>query len=398
MRTLPILVVAALTLSGAGVPPVARTTPVVSWAASIQRFDDSPVGRTVRQVVHTSVGGSGMRIRLSNVFGTQPVTFGRAYAGLRQANTAGVRGSHRELRFAGGPSVTVAPGAEVWSDPLRFTVPPLTDLVISVFVSRAGGPATGHSMALQTNYSVAGDHAADVDGRAFADKTYSWWYLDALVVNAPRGTGAVAALGDSITDGWQSTYETNTRWPDYLARLLAEDRTGTLLGVANAGMSGNRVLRDGNGTRALDRLDRDVLSLPGVRTLIVLEGVNDIKGDPAPTAAELIAGYREIIDRAHRAGIRVVGATVLPFQGWGEWTPAAEVVRREVNTFILTGRAFDASIDMDSVLRNPYDHSRMFPPFDGGDHIHPNDKGMQAIAESVDLPSIRSRQMGPVVR
>jgi lysophospholipase L1-like esterase len=369
-------------------PHSSSPSAVVTWAASAQQIGDVAAGQTFRQVVHTSVGGTSLRIRLSNAFGTEPVTFGNAYAGNRRPGSAAVDGVNRQLTFAGSASVTVPPGGDVSSDPLPGRVPALADLLISVFVSSAAGPGTGHGMAMQTSYLTPGDHAAEPGAQAFAQQTQSWFYLDSVSVVASAKTGAVAVLGDSITDGWHSTGDRNNRWPDYLARRLAADRATSLKGIANEGISGNQVLADGAGQSGLGRLDRDVLSQPGVRTVILLEGVNDIKATPAPTADDLIAGYRQIITRVHQAGKCVVGATVLPFNGWSEWTPSGEAVRRQVNTFIRTAGAFDAVIDLDPVMSSPYDASRLFPAFDGGDRLHPNDKGMQAMADTVNLADL----------
>ncbi len=197
----------------------------------------------------------------------------------------------------------------------------------------------------------------------------------------------MVALGDSITDGWQSTSDLNRRWPDYLARRLQKTDTA-VKGVANEGISGNKVLADGAGQSSLNRLERDVLSQPGVRTVFLFQGVNDIKAHTGVTADDLIEGYREIVDRAHAAGKCVVGATVGPFKGWHEWDQAGEAVRQEVNTFIRSSGEFDAVTDFDRILRSPYDQERMLPALDGGDHIHPNDKGMQAMADAVDLTAL----------
>jgi lysophospholipase L1-like esterase len=203
--------------------------------------------------------------------------------------------------------------------------------------------------------------------------------------------GAVAALGDSITDGWQSTTGLDRRWPDYLARRLRASPTTSVEGVANAGIAGNKVLTDGPGQSALNRLSRDVLSLPGLRTVFLFQGVNDIKAEPGATADELIDGYRTLAERVHAAGKCVVAATIAPYKGWREWDPAGEAVRQEVNTFIRSSGEFDAVTDFDRVLRSPYDPERVLPAFDGGDHLHPNDKGMQAMADAVDLESLDCR-------
>lgn len=356
---------------------------VVTWAASADRLGEAPSDRSYRLVVRTSVGGSGMRIRVSNAFGDRPLVIGSAYAGLRKSGARLVTGSNRKLRFDRAASVTLAPGEIRYSDPLPGRTEAGSDLAVSLYVRTAGGPATGHGMALQTSYATAGDHAAEERDGAYTEQIGSWFYLDAVSVDT--GPGAVVTLGDSITDGWQSTTDKNLRWPDFLARRLHGTPGSTVQGVANAGISGNQVLVDGAGQSALARLDRDVLSLPGVRTVVLFEGVNDIKSHSGVTAASLTAGYRRIIDRAHAAGKCVVGATVLPYQGWSEWDTQGDAVRMEVNEWIRTSGAVDAVADFDKVLRSPYNPQRLLPTFDGGDHLHPNDKGMQAMADSIDL-------------
>lgn len=358
---------------------------VVTWGASADRIGEAVADRGYRMVVHTSVAGRDARIRLSNAFGDRPVTFDSVYAGIRKEGAELVRRTNRRLTFDGSTSVTVPPGATAYSDPLPGKLPAGTDLVVSVHTPDAAGPLTGHWMAMQTSYATQGDHTAEESGAHWTGTIGSWFYLDAVSVRADAG--AVVALGDSITDGWQSTTDVNRRWPDYLARRLQKS-PNTVKGVANEGISGNKVLADGAGQSALNRLDRDVLSQPGVRTVFLFEGVNDIKAHTGVTAQDLIDGYREIVDRAHAAGKCVVGATVAPFKGWPEWDPAAEAVRQEVNAYIRNSGEFDAVTDFDRILRSPYDQERMLPALDGGDHIHPNDKGMQAMADAVDLPSL----------
>ncbi|MFE7571003.1 SGNH/GDSL hydrolase family protein [Streptomyces sp. NPDC057539] len=374
----------------AAAAPAAATTPVVTWAASADRLDAAVPARTHRVVVHTSAGGSALRIRLSNAFGEQPVTFGRAYVGVRASGAAVVPGSNRALSFGGAASVTVPPGGSVYSDPLPGTVRPQSDLAISVYVQDAAGTATGHRMGLQTSYiAPGGDYAAEDTATPFTQQTGFRYYLDAVVVDAPRGTGAVVALGDSITDGAISTSDANRRWPDFLAGRLQSDRRTSLKGVANEGISGNKVLSDGAGESALKRLDRDVLSQRGLRTVILLEGVNDIKATPAPTAAQVIAGYREIIARTHAAGACVVGATVMPYEGWREWNAGGEAVRQEVNTFIRESGAFDGVVDFDAAVKDPAAPSKILPAYDSGDHLHPNDAGMKVMSDTVDVRGLR---------
>ncbi|MEH0421072.1 SGNH/GDSL hydrolase family protein [Streptomyces sp. B21-083] len=375
----------------------ATTHEIVTWGASADRMGEAASDRGYRLVVRTSAGGTHLRVRLSNAFGDRPLTLGRGYVGLQKEGAALVRGSNRPLTFGGKRSVTLPAGETVLSDPLPGRLPAATSLLVSLYAAEAGGPATGHGMAMQTSYTSAGDHVAEEGPDNWTGTTGSWFYLDAVTVRTDSDIGAVVALGDSITDGWQSSTGLNRRWPDYLARRLQTDAgadTG-IGGVANEGISGNKVLADGAGQSALNRLDRDVLSHPGVRTVLLFEGVNDIKAHSGVTAAELIDGYRRIIDRAHTAGVCVVGATVGPFKGWSEWDAPAESVRREVNEFIRGGGEFDAVADFDRVLRSPYDHERILPFFDNGDHLHPNDTGMQAMADAVRLPDLACDRDAP---
>ncbi|GHB13314.1 SGNH hydrolase [Streptomyces tendae] len=366
---------------------------VVTWAASADRLGDGVADRGYRMVVHTSVGGSLPRIRLSNAFGDRPLTLDSVYAGIQASGAALRPGSNRRLTFDGAGTVTVAVGETVLSDALPGTLPAGTQLVVSLHSEDAAGPATGHGMAMQTSWTTRGDHTADEDASHWTDTTGSWFYLDAVSVRTDASTGAVAVLGDSITDGWQSSTDLNRRWPDHLARRLQQAATD-VKGVANEGVSGNKVLADGAGQSALARLDRDVLSQPGLRTVFLFEGVNDIKAHTGVTASDMIAGYREIVRRAHAAGKCVVGATVGPFKGWPEWDPAAESVRREVNDFVRNSGEFDAVTDFDHILRSPYDPERVLPFFDNGDHLHPNDKGMRALADAVDLTALDCAQRG----
>ena len=367
--------------------PTAAGRGVVTWASSAGLIGEAADGRGYRLMVHTSVGGSGLRVRLTNAFGDEPVTFEHVHAGLRRDGAALVPGSNRRLTFGGARSVTVPAGGIVYSDPLPGHVPAGRTLAVSLYVPRADGALTGHWMAMQTSYTTDGDHTTEEAAAHWKQRTGSWPYLDAVTVRPREGAGAVAALGDSITDGWHSTIDRNRRWPDYLARRLGTSGT-TVKGVANAGIAGNKVLLDGPGESALNRMQRDALSLPGVRTVFLFQGVNDIKAEPGATSAGLIAGYRRLIDRAHAAGKCVVGATIAPYKGWQEWDPAGEAVRQRVNAFIRDSGEFDGVTDFDRVLRSPYDPERILPGFDGGDHLHPNDKGMQAMADAVDVQSL----------
>ncbi|MFC9843613.1 SGNH/GDSL hydrolase family protein [Streptomyces sp. NPDC060223] len=378
-------------------PTVTTATPaaakgkhsVVTWGASADRQSEGPADRSYRLIVRTSVGGSNMRIRLSNAFGENPVTFTTAYAGLQKQGAELVRGSNRKLSFGGAASVTAPAGETVLSDPLPGKLAAQSNLVISLYVTGAKGPTTGHGMAMQTNYATAGNHAAEEGAASWTDPMGSWYWLDAVNVETSTSIGSLVALGDSITDGWQSSTDLNRRWPDYLSRRLQEADT-PVKGVANEGISGNKVLADGAGQSALNRLQRDVLSQPGVRTVFLFEGVNDIKAHSGVTAQDMIDGYRKIIDQAHAAGKCVVGSTIAPFKGWYEWDVAAESVRLEINEFVRNSGELDAVTDFDKILRSPYDHERISPFFDNGDHLHPNDVGMGAMADAVDIGSLTS--------
>ncbi|MFF0383165.1 SGNH/GDSL hydrolase family protein [Streptomyces sp. NPDC004286] len=387
-----------LTLAGQAAPALACARPagatvrgsgVVTWAASAQRLGQG-ADRSYRLIVKVSAGGSDLRVRLSNAYGDRPLTVDTAHAGLQDEGASLKPRSNRALTFDGDHTVTVPPGGTVWSDPLPGRVPAGARLAVSLRTPDARGPATGHEMALTTSYlGEDADPGGDGD-TGWTLTTGSWWYLDAVSVRPvhPR-TGAVVALGDSITDGWGSTPGRDRRWPDDLARRLRADGTG----VANAGISGNRVLSDNNGgPSAVRRLERDVLSQPGVRAVILYEGVNDLKAKDPASAAEIVAGYREITKRAHAAGLCVIGATVAPFKGWLQWDPDAETVRREVNRRMRADDGFDAVADVDRALRDPRDPERLRPDLDAGDHLHPDDEGMRAIAGAVDPASLDCRR------
>jgi lysophospholipase L1-like esterase len=370
-------------------PPAPARHRVVTWGASADQQGAGPADRSYRMIVHTSVGGTGLRVRLTNAFGDHPVTFASAYAGLQKQGAQLVRGSNRRLAFAGQRAVTVPAGGTVLSDPLPGSLAAQSNLVISLYVTGAQGPTTGHGMAMQTSYATAGDHAAEESAANWTDQTQSWYWLDAVSVETSAAVSSVVTLGDSITDGWDSTSDTNRRWPDYLARRLQAAPGAGVKGVANEGISGNKVLADGNGQAALNRLQRDVLSQPGVTTIFLFEGINDLKAHTGVTSDDLIAGDQQIIDRAHAAGKCVVGATIMPFQGWSEYDAAGEAVRQAVNDWIRHSGAFDAVTDFDKITRNPYDPQEILPFFNSGDDLHPNDKGMAAMADAVDLSALR---------
>jgi lysophospholipase L1-like esterase len=360
--------------------------------------------QTIRDIVWTSAGGHTARIRLSNRFGAQPVTFGQVDIGISAGGAAVVPGTNRRVTFGGRPSVTIAPGAAAVSDPVRMTVPAETDLAVSLYTRGSTGPATYHSDAQQVNYvSTPGDHAASVDASAFTVTSQHWYFLDDVDVRVgPQARGAIVAFGDSITDGFQSTVNANARWPNDLARRLQAARPGQVRPVVDEGISGNRILSDSAcfGVNAQARFLRDAAGRPGARYVILLEGINDIgfsqlpnSGCSAPdtdvSAAQIIAGYRHIIAAAHAAGLKILGGTLLPFEGSFYYSAAGEAKREAVNQWIRTGRAFDAVIDFDKAVRDPADPLRLLPGYDSGDHLHPNDTGYQAMADTINLALFR---------
>jgi lysophospholipase L1-like esterase len=360
--------------------------------------------QTVRNVVWTSVGGRAARVRLSNTFGTQAVTFDQVDAGISAGGAAVAAGTNHLVTFGGSKSVTIAPGAEVVSDPVRMRVPAETDLVVSLFTQAATGPATYHADAQQINYvSTPGDHAGSESGAAYTTTSQSWYFLDDVDVQAsPRIRGTIVAFGDSITDGFQSTVNANARWPNDLARRILAGPSGQVHPVVDEGISGNRILNDSVcfGVNAQARFTRDVATRAGARYVVLLEGINDIgfsqtpnSGCTAPntnvSAGQIIAGYRHLIAAAHEAGLKIFGGTLTPFQGADYYSAAAEAKREAVNQWIRTSGAFDGVIDFDAAVRNPASPLQLLPAYDSGDHLHPNDAGYQAMAAAIDLTIFR---------
>jgi len=430
---------AAILLAAAGMslpqlPAIAQSGPwsaeqwVGTWgtapagpplAAQTQSFSN----QTLRLIVHTSIGGPRVRIRISNELGTTPLRIGEAHVARRQAGAAIVDGSDRPLTFSGMRSIVIPPGAPVLSDPVDLDVPALSDLAVSLHLPDTVQATTIHGSAFQTNYVSLPGNFTNAATLPTERTITSWPFLTEVDVNTPANA-AIVALGDSITDGSNTTIDTNRRWPDLLALRLQTTRDlvsapngiATLLapnarlGVVNRGIGGNRLLRDPGeqplfGRAALARFDRDVLATAGVRYLIVLIGINDI-GHPgtgtipaseAVTAQDLIAGYRQLIARAHAKGIAIYGATLTPFEGTvfpGYYTPEKEQVRQAVNNWIRSSDEFDGVIDFERAVRDPAHPTRMLPAYDSGDHLHPNDLGMQAMANAIPLTLFRSVGFG----
>jgi lysophospholipase L1-like esterase len=353
-------------------------------------YDD----QSLRLIVNPTYGGSRLRVRLSNRFGSEPVTFGAVAVARRAAGADVVPGSTRALRFGGQPTVTIPAGGEVVSDPRRFRFAAFEDLVVSLWVT-AGGHATEHFTAIQTSYASlpgSGDHTADDAGAAFTRTLGSWPFLTDVEIRASQRVGAVVAVGDSITDGFPGPFDGNGRYPDLLARRLAA-AGGPRIAVQNAGISGNAVTRDNQvvfGPRLLDRLDADVIDQAGAGIAIVMEGTNDLGFPPTATAAEVIAGLESVVDRLHLAGFRVILGTQTPCKDTTlseHGSPAAIAARNEINDWIRTAGVADGVVDFHAALRDPNDPDALRPEFDSGDHLHPSPAGYQAMADAVD-PSL----------
>jgi lysophospholipase L1-like esterase len=358
--------------------------------------------QTIRNIIHTSIGGSAVRVRLTNTFGTQPVTFNAVDVGIEQSGATVVSGSNHAVTFGGSTSIMIPAGAEALSDPVPLSVPSDKNVAVSLFTTSTTGTPTVHVFAAQTNYVASGNFAASDGGSAFTATATSWYFLDGVdVLVSPSIKGAVVALGDSITDGTASTLNANHRWPNDLARRFLAGPHGLVMSVLDEGFGGNRVLNDSAcfGVNAVARLDRDVLAQTGVRDVILLEGINDIGFSAAPpspfsvcfqpatdvSAVQIIAGYQQIITQVHAKGLKIFGGTLTPFKGAFYWSPAGEAKREAVNNWIKTSGEFDGVIDFAAATADPNDPLMFAPQFDSGDHLHPNDAGYQAMANAVDL-------------
>jgi lysophospholipase L1-like esterase len=362
--------------------------------------------QTLRQIVHTSIGGSRARVVLSNAYGPAPVTVGAAHVALRDKQGAIQASSSRPLTFSGKSTMTIPINAVLYSDPVSLTVPPMADLAIDLYLpgtTNVPGTITMHGGALQTSYiSETGNYA----GKATMPEvgtTQSWFLLSRVDLVAPDASGAIVAFGDSITDGARSTPDTNNRWPDHLARRLQAQ--GIRMGVLNAGIGGNRVLNEasvppgidvravGAGINALGRFEHHVLSLPGITHVIVLEGINDIgnaRDNPTPTAEDLIAAHKQLIEQAHARGLKAIGATLTPFWGAAYYSEIGEAKRQALNEWIRNGKAYDGVVDFDKATRDPADPKKLLEKYDSCDYLHPSDAGYKAMGDAIDLSLFKS--------
>jgi lysophospholipase L1-like esterase len=360
---------------------------VGTWATpSVQvDFSRSFKRQTLRQIIHTSIGGSHARIRISNFFGNQPIRIEDVHLALRGKGSSIIPGTDRRLLFDKQASVTIPPGTVIFSDPVAFGVPPLTDVAISMYLPETAGLPTFNPAAHQTNYIASGDGSGN-SALPNAATTESWYFIAGLDVQGEALRGSVVALGASITNGYKSTDNMNRRWPDLLAQRLANAKLK--IGVLNEGISGNRLLVDGAGPSAESRFSRDVLAQPGVRWIIFSDDpINDLGSTrPPPKAKALIAGIEQLIREAHQHHIQFFCSTLTPYQGANYWTPDGEASRDKINAFLRSKRSrCDVVVDADAATRDPAHPNRYLPAYDSGDHLHPNDAGMQVIADAVNL-------------
>ncbi|KVQ06453.1 GDSL family lipase [Burkholderia ubonensis] len=388
---------------------------VAAWATALQPIPDlaSPpplyrapdvAGRTVRQIVYPTVAGRAARIRLSNMYGSAPLVVESASLARAGDGAALADGVHVAVRFGGRASVTLAPGQEIESDPVTIDVATGRPYAVSLYMGARQRMTVWHRVSNQVNYvSGPGDHTKDAGAGAFRTRFTQYAWVTELAVEAGAARASVAAIGDSITDGLRSSLNRNRRWPDALARRLAESDA---VGVVNLGISGNRLLSDSAcyGTSLQSRFERDALSRSGVKAAIVLIGINDINFATMPpragldcdhphtqvTATSLIDGYRRLIDAAHRRGVRIFGATLTPAA-----LPAErEAIRLEVNRWIRSGGAFDGVVDFDEALRDAARPNVLQRRYDSGDGIHPSDAGYAAMADAVPVERLQAAVAG----
>ncbi|MBK6015868.1 SGNH/GDSL hydrolase family protein [Streptomyces sp. MBT53] len=389
---------------GNSAAPASTGTWVGAWSAAPVGGEPGTgaagmAGRSVRNVVHTSAAGTSARITLSNLYGRSPLTLTHASIALAAGHnsSAAAPGTMRRLTFGGATSVTVPAGQQVLSDAVRLQVPQGADVLVTTYAPAGSGPVTFHPYARQTSYLADGDRVENPSGAPYTQRTSVWRYLTALDVLSRDATGTVVAFGDSITDGSTSTQSANRRWPDAFSRRLsaavaAGRKDVPRYSVVNEGISGNQILTSQAGRPAenqdgLTRFARDVLDRPNVKVVIVDLGVNDTLHDADSDA--ILAGLRALVRQAHAHGVKVVGATLMPFGGYPRYTAAREAVRQRVNAAIRSGTVYDAVVDFDKALRDPYAPRRYAPEYDSGDHLHPGDRGYREMADTIGLTDLK---------
>jgi lysophospholipase L1-like esterase len=401
----------------AGLACLAAAAPAhAEWVASWSASPHAPLGTsgpfaaaayenvTISQILRVSEGGKRLRVRFSNRYGNAPLAIGAARVVRIDDSGQEIEGTSRTLSFGGGPGAVIPRGAPFASDAVPLAVPSLSRLKVEFYLPQATGPCTCHLTGVD---ELAVSPPGDFVGRPFTPVSKAQFraFLSVVEIDSPKALGTIVAFGDSITDGVGSTAGANRRWPDVLADRLQQ--AGKEWAVANAAISGNRVLSPGMGDSALARFDEDVLSLPNVKYLIIFEGVNDIgnrfgqRGPAQPnfpsldqpeiTVEQMIAGYKQLIGRAHAKGIKVIGSPIGPYKGAAYWSEDGEAARQKINDWIVHGGAFDGVVRLDTAFADPADPRQMREGYHMGDHLHGNDAGLKAVGESIDLSLFASR-------
>lgn len=397
-----LIATATVTRAWSADPPVEPQHWVAAWSAPADQ--DGPVlsGKTIRQIVRPGIAGPKVRLRLSNLYGTAAVTLGPVRIAKHAGESAIQSATDRAVTFGGKPTVTIAQGADALSDPIAFPIVAFEQVAISLFVVDGGKASTLHGVGMQTAFIANGQVTAAAKLETSETDT-SRYFLTDVEVATRADARTVVVIGDSITDGVGSTLDRNRRWPDILAERLQADPALASVAVVNSGIAGNRLLNDASapfvGPSMLSRLERDVLSKPGVRWVMVLTGSNDISASDMldtpkdkVSAQQIITGLQKLIARAHAKGIKVYGATLLPKAGVGKpfvHTPEAQAKRNEVNAWIRSSGAFDAVVDFGRLMSDPARPDHLAPRYDSGDHLHPNDAGFAAMAAAIDLRVLR---------
>ncbi|MGW3497173.1 SGNH/GDSL hydrolase family protein [Streptomyces sp. NPDC001020] len=385
--------------------PVSTGTWVGAWSASPSGAEPGTemrglAGQSVRNVVHTSVGGTSARVTLSNLYGQQPLALTHASiaAAATSQDATAAADTMRRLTFGGATTVVIPPGEQVVSDAVAIALPQGCDVLVTTYSPTPSGPVTYHRQARQISYAAQGDHTEDTSGVAYTEQTSLWRYLTALDVLSDEAIGTVVMFGDSLTDGITSTPGANHRWTDVLSDRLRAAAGSTAVprySVVNQGISGNRVLASGTGRpadnpSALSRFERDVLGRTNVKAVVIDLGINDILRDPGHADPDRItAGLRTLVREAHARGLKVVGATLMPYKGHRGYRADGEQVRQAVNAQIRSGTVYDEVVDFDKALRDPYDPRRLRLEYDSGDRLHPNDRGFSRMGQVFDLATLR---------
>ncbi|OGT78322.1 MAG: hypothetical protein A3I78_03780 [Gammaproteobacteria bacterium RIFCSPLOWO2_02_FULL_56_15] len=374
------------------VPPPPELLPPDPPPSPIPPVPQELHDQTVRMIVRTSIGGDALRLQLSNAQGLPPVQIGAVRVALHTTASSIDPATDHLVTFGGNTGITIYPGAMVVSDPIKLEVAALTELAVSLYLTESSDTRALHELGLNTTYIASGNVVSAATLQA--DETNrSYFWLSGIEVKATDSAAAVIAFGDSITDGFSTTADKHQAWPALLAQRLQQDVAMQHLSVINAGISGNRVLRNLAGSSALTRFDRDVLARSGVNWIILLEGINDINFTALPdapksqhaTAAQIIEGLSQLVDRAHARGIKVMGATLTPMGGLWLFNQQTEGMRLAVNEWIRNSGKYDAIVDFDAVTRDANAPSQLKAEYNSGDNIHPNDAGNKAMAAAIDI-------------